>query len=79
MGDEGQRVPMSAAPPTRAALAAAATEAASAGRTKHKVRQKLVQIMHGSRPPRARDKRVSVRKFKVKGYQLWYPRHQNVS
>ena len=36
-----------------------------------------MQLTRRRRPPRARDKRISVRKFK--GCQIWYPRHQNVS
>ena len=64
MGDKDQRVPMAAAPPTRAALAAAVTKGASAGRTKRKACQNIVQIIHGSWTPRARDKRISLRKFK---------------
>ena len=77
MGDRDQRVPIKVAPPTRAALAAAATEVALVERTKCKVRQNIMQTIHGSRPPCARDKRISVRKFE--GCQLWYPRHQIVS
>ena len=68
---------MAAAPPTRAAWAAAVMEAASAVRTERKVRQQIMQIMHGYRPPRARDKHISV--HKCKGCQLCYLRHQNVS
>ena len=72
-------MPMAAAQPTpeRAASTATVMEAASGARTFQKICQKIMQIMHGRRPPCARNKRISIRRFK--GFQLWYPTHQNVS
>ena len=78
-GAADQLMPMAAAQPTpeRAASTATVMEAASGARTFQKICQKIMQIMHGRRPPCARNKRISIRRFK--GFQLWYPTHQNVS
>ena len=76
-----QWMPMIASPPTPARTASTATAMAAAPgartTTCRHAGQKTIHLTRRRLPPRARDKSISVRK--VKGCQIWYPRHQNVS